>query len=81
MIPEEAHKDERSMEVKANTVLKEKHLRRYPKVEVGDEVKVLDKGKGKYTSRKETRSQWPDRIYEVKEVKRDPQLDKLSCGR
>ena len=76
MIPDDAHKDENSVEVKANTVLKEKYLRRYPKIEVGDKVKIFDKGKGNYTSRKETRSQWKDEIYEVKEVKRDPQLNK-----
>ena len=76
MIPDDAHLDKNSVEVKANTVLKEKYLRRYPKIEVGDKVKIFDKGKGNYTSRKETRSQWSERTYEVKEVKRDPQLNK-----
>ena len=36
MTPNEARKDENAVSVKANSVLKEKYLRKYPKVEVGD---------------------------------------------
>ena len=76
LVPNEAHKDENSVEVKANSVLKEKYLRRYPKIEEGDKVKIFTKGKGNYTSRKESRNQWSDETYEVKEVGRDMNLNK-----
>ena len=76
MVPNEAHKDDNHLTVKSNSVLKEKYLRKYPKVEVGDKVKICVKGKGNYTSRKESRNQWSERTYEVKEVGRDGQLNK-----
>ena len=76
MTPNEAHKDDNHLTVKSNSVLKEKYLRKYPKVEVGDKVKIFVKGKGNYTSRKESRNQWSERTYEVKEVGRDGQLNK-----
>ena len=44
-------------------ILKDKHNRRYPRFEEGDYVRVFDKGKGNYTSRKETRSQWSEKTY------------------
>ena len=75
LTPNEAHKDENSIEVKANSVMKEKYLRNYPNIKVGDDVRVFVKGKGNYTSRKESRSQWSEIVYEVKEVNRDPQLN------
>ena len=43
----------------------EKHNRRHPPIEEGDCVRVFDKGKGNYTSRKETRSQWSERKCRV----------------
>ena len=76
LVPNEAHKDENSIEVKANSVMKEKYLRNYPNIKAGDDVRVFVKGKGNYTSRKESRSQWSEKVYEVKEVNRDPQLNK-----
>ena len=76
MTPNEAHKDDNHLTVKSNSVLKEKYLRKYPKVEVGDKVKIFVKGKGNYTSRKDSRNQWSERTYEVKEVGRDGQLNK-----
>ena len=76
MTPNEAHKDENSIEVKANSVMKEKYLRNYPNIKEGDKVRILDKGKGNYTSRKESRSNWSEKVYEVKEVNRDMQLNK-----
>ena len=76
MTPENAHKDDNAVAVKANSFLKEKYLRKYPEIEEGDKVKVFVKGKGNYTSRKENRDQWSERTYEVKEVKRDLQLNK-----
>ena len=56
LVPNEAHKDENAVEVKANSVLKEKYLRRYPKIEEGDKVKIFTKGKDNYASRKESRN-------------------------
>ena len=43
MTPNEAHKDENSVEVKANSVMKEKYLRKYPNIKEGDEVRVFTK--------------------------------------
>ena len=51
-------------------------MRKYPQVKEGDKVKIYVKGKGNFTSRKQTRSQWSDRSYEVKEVGRDGLLNK-----
>ena len=76
MTPNEAHKDEHHIEVKANSVMKEKYLRNYPNIKEGDTVKVFTKSGGNYTSRKETRSKWSEKTYEVKEVERDKQLNK-----
>ena len=76
LTPNEAHKDENSIEVKANSVMKEKYLRNYPNIKAGDDVRVFVKGKGNYTSRKESRSQWSEKVYEVKEVNRDLQMNK-----
>ena len=65
MSPNKAHDLKNALEVKSNLVLKEKHNRKYPNIREGDYVKVFDKGKGNYTSRKETKSQWTDRTYKV----------------
>lgn len=45
-------------------------MRNYPKLTVGDEVKVYTEGKGNYTSRKETASRWSDRKYRIEKLKR-----------
>ena len=76
LTPNEAHKDENSVEVKANSVMKEKYLRKYPNIKEGDDVRVFTKSGGNYTSRKESRNQWSEKVYEVKEVSRDTQLNK-----
>ena len=76
LVPNDAHRDESFITVKANSVLKEKYLRNYPQIREGDKVKTFSKGKGNYTSRKESSSRWSDKIYEVKEVERDKQLNK-----
>ena len=56
--------------------MKEKYLRKYPNIKEGDDVRVFVKGKGNYTSRKESRNQWSEKTYEVKEVNRDLQMNK-----
>ena len=74
--PNKAHEDDNEVNVKANLVLKEKYLRNYPKIEEGDKVKIYDKGKGNYSSRKETRSKWSSETYTVSSVDRDTTLNK-----
>ena len=76
LTPDEAHKDENAVEVKANSLLKEKYLRTYPKLNVGDKVKIYTKGKGNYTSRKETFSKWHNQIYTISNIGRDMMLNK-----
>ena len=60
MKPIEAHKDENRINVKANLTLKQKHMRKYPKLSVGDMVKIYKKGKGNYSTRK-----WSDRKFKI----------------
>ena len=76
LTPNEAQKDENAVEAKANSLMKEKYLRKYPKLNVGDKVKIYNKGKGNYTSRKETTSKWYNNIYTISNVGRDMMLNK-----
>ena len=63
MTPNQASNIDNAMKVRSNLLLKEKHNRKYPRISEGDLVKVFDKGKGNYVSRKESRSQWTTRKY------------------
>ena len=76
LTPNEAHKDENAVEAKANSLMKEKYLRKYPKLNVGDKGKIYNKGKGNYTSRKETTSRWHNTIYTISTIGRDVMLNK-----
>ena len=76
LTPNEAHRDENFLTVKSNSVMKEKYLRNYPNISEGDTVKIYTKGKGNYSSRKESATRWSEQTYEVKSVKRDFQLNK-----
>ena len=76
MRPIEAHKDENRINVKANLTLKQKHMRKYPQLSVGDMVKIYKKGKGNYSTRKETISKWSDRKFKVEKIERDMTLQK-----
>ena len=69
--PNNAHNLDNVISVRTNLILKEKHNRKYPNISEGDYVKIVDKGKGNYVSRKETRSQWSERKYKVILVGRD----------
>ena len=69
--PNNAHNLDIAIQVRTNLILKEKHNRKYPNISEGDYVKIFDKGKGNYVSRKETRSQWSERKYKVILVGRD----------
>ena len=61
MKPSEAHDDDNRAHVAENLTLKQKHIRKYPKLPVSDTVKIYQKGKGNYTSRKETHPKWTER--------------------
>ena len=63
--PNDGHNLDNVIQVRTNLILKEKHTRKYPNISEGDYVKIFDKGKGNYVSRKETRSQWSERKYKV----------------
>ena len=76
LTPDEAHKDENAVEAKANSLMKEKYLRKYPKLNVGDKVKIYNKGKGNYTSRKETTSRWTNNTFTITNIGRDMMLNK-----
>ena len=71
MKPNEAHDDDNRANVKANLTLKQKHMRKYPKLSVSDTVKIYQKGKGNYTSRKETNSKWTERKYKIEKIEKD----------
>ena len=74
--PKEAHKDKNSPDVIVNLTLKSNYKRKYNNINIGDIVKVYTKGKGNYTSRKETVSRWSDDNYIVKDIDRDVSLNK-----
>ena len=61
IIPNKAHNLDNTVQVKTNLILKENHNRKYPNLTKGDYVRVYEKGKGNYTSRKESRNQWSDK--------------------
>lgn len=69
--PIEAHKDENHMPVRVNQTLKEKNTRKYDTINVGDMVKVYQKGRGNYTDRKEYLSKWSNRSYRVQAIEYD----------
>jgi hypothetical protein len=74
--PKEAHKDKNSPDVIVNLTLKSNYKRKYNNINIGDTVKIYTKGKGNYTSRKETVSRWSDDNYIVKYIDRDVSLNK-----
>ena len=71
MKPSEAHEEDNRANVKANLTLKQKHMRKYPKLSVSDTVNIYKKGKGNYTSRKETNPKWTERRYKIERVEKD----------
>ena len=64
-----------SPDVIANLTMKSLNKRKYKNIYVGDEVKIYSKGKGNYTSRKETHSRWSDNTYKVVKIDRDITLN------
>ena len=73
--PKEARQDKNSPDVAANLATKSTNKRKYKYIDVGDDVDVFTKGKGNYTSRKETTSRWSDRTYKVLRIDRDITLN------
>ena len=61
----EAYDDDNRANVKANLALKQKHMRKYPKLLLLDTMKIYQKGKGNYTSRKEINPKWIERKYKI----------------
>ena len=55
MSTNKAHHLDSAVQVRQNFILKEKPIRKYPRIEEGDYVRVFDKGKGSYVSRKEAK--------------------------
>jgi len=72
--PNQAHDDKTSPDVIANLTIKSINKRKYTNISVGDEVKIYSKGKGNYTSRKETHSRWSDITYKVVNIDSDLML-------
>ena len=73
--PKDAHQDKNSPDVAVNLATKSIHKRKYKNINIGDDVKVYTKGKGNYTSRKETTSRWSDKTYRVVKIDRDITLN------
>lgn len=73
--PNDAHQDKKEVGVAVNLAMKSVHKRKYNNINVGDDVKIFTKGKGNYTSRKETTSRWSDRVYKVEKIDRDITLN------
>jgi hypothetical protein len=65
MTPHEAKQDKNRLDVKVNTELKAKKNRRYPPLEVDDNVKIMRKKKN---FEKERTSHWNNTVYKVKEI-------------
>ena len=66
MTPKEATKPENETEVKANIIRHANFTRDYPKVEVGDHVKIFRK---KDKLDKQQKSLWPQQRYRVEEIR------------
>ena len=71
MTPNQAHKDDNNLKVRMNLTSRESNKRKYPELNEGDKVKTFTKGRGNYTSRKETTSKWSKETYTIEEIKRD----------
>ena len=74
--PVDAHQDKNAADVVVNLLLKAKYKRKYNTINIGDDVKVFTKGKGNYTSRKETTSRWSSENYKVKDIGFDITMNK-----
>ena len=57
-------------------MLKARYKRKFNTIHIGDEVKTFTKGKGNYTSRKETVSRWSSENYKVKDIAYDISMNK-----
>ena len=55
-------------DVVVNLMLRARYKRKYNTINIGDEIRIFTKGKGNYTSRKETASRWSSDTYKVKYI-------------
>jgi hypothetical protein len=55
----------RTILIRTNLILKEKHNKKYANINKGNYLKIFEKKKDNYVSRKETRNQWSKRKYKV----------------
>ena len=81
LTPNTAHKIDTAVQVRANIIPKEKHNRRYPRIEESDYVRVFDKGKGNYTSRRDEKSMERKEIQSQSEKPRYDEQYLLQVGR
>ena len=71
MTPDQAHKDDNNLKVIVNLTSRENNKRKYPELKEGDTVKTFTKGRGNYTSRKETMSKWSQETYVINKINHD----------
>jgi hypothetical protein len=68
LAPKEASNEENAAEVRINLLMKAKRQRKYPELKEGDQVRIYDKGGGKYDAQKITSTKWSKDKYSVSEV-------------
>ena len=69
--PKDAHDDKNHMDVRVNLTGREKNTRKYPEINVNDNVKIFTKKRGNYTDRKEYNSKWSSQSYKVEKIEYD----------
>jgi hypothetical protein len=74
--PNQGHNDNNRVSVATSLAIHSNYKRNYPSLTEGDKVKIYTKGKGNYTSRKETTSQWSENVYTIDQIDRDMLLNK-----
>jgi hypothetical protein len=76
LTPNQGHNDNNRVSVATSLALHSDYKRKYPSLSVGDKVKIYSKGNGSYSSRKETKSRWSDKVYTIDKIDRDMLLNK-----
>jgi hypothetical protein len=76
LTPNQGHNDNNRVSVATSLAIHSNYKRKYPSLSVGDKVKIYTKGKGNYSSRKETVSHWSDNIYTIDKIGYDMVLNK-----
>jgi len=68
MTPNEASLDKNSADVRISLLLNAKRDRKYPQLNVGDRVRIMDKQGGKYGSSKITSSKWSKDTHTISSI-------------